>query len=529
MPLAGHPAAASRHVTAPTDATLIASAATSKRVTASAIATAASRSIVDSDPPVSTGTLPFGSVPFGSLVGGSVGVVDVTGSVPVVVAIVVVMSELVVVGNTEPSVLAAESESLPQAVATMVIESTTGTHLRTWEVDICPGYVGPTTERSRVPGRRAGLGRRIRWRAVTVWYVIVGVAGALVVMSTLLSAIQTVIVPRANATRISRITFIGLRRLMDLIAPARRSFAFRDRVMSLYAPLGLVMLPGAWIVLVTLGFGMMQWATGVRPLVDAIFTSGSSVTTLGLIRPEGTDRLAFAVLEAIIGLGLVSLMISYLPTIYSAFNRRETLVGMLEVRAGLPSSPQVLLTRYQRIGWLDAVDVELFPVWEGWFADIEESHTSQSSLVFFRSPQPGRSWITAAGCVLDTAAIVASAFDRPTSGQAAVLLRSGFMSLRRIADFFGIVYDENPEPTDPISIERSEFDELCDSLSAAGIPLKADRDQAWLDYRGWRVNYDAVLLALCALVMAPPAPWSSDRMPTRRPRPRLLRVNRAAR
>ena len=42
--------------------------------------------------------------------------------------------------------------------------------------------------------------------------------------------------------------------------------------------------------------------------------------------------------EAVIGLGLVSLMISYLPTIYGAFSRREALVGMLEVRAGLPPS-----------------------------------------------------------------------------------------------------------------------------------------------------------------------------------------------
>ena len=93
----------------------------------------------------------------------------------------------------------------------------------------------------------------------------------------------------------------------------------------------------------------------------------------------------------------------------------------------------------------------------------------------------------------------------------------------------GIVYDDNPAPTDAISIERVEFDGLCAALEADGIPLKADRDQAWLDYCGWRVNYDAVLLALCSLVMAPPAPWSSDRMPTRRPRPRLLRMNRAAR
>ena len=39
----------------------------------------------------------------------------------------------------------------------------------------------------------------------------------------------------------------------------------------------------------------------------------------------------------------------------------------------------------------------------------------------------------------------------------------------------------------------------------------ADRDQAWRDFAGWRVNYDTVLLAACDLTSAPEAPWSSDR------------------
>jgi hypothetical protein len=40
----------------------------------------------------------------------------------------------------------------------------------------------------------------------------------------------------------------------------------------------------------------------------------------------------------------------------------------------------------------------------------------------------------------------------------------------------------------------------------AGVPLKADLEQAWRDFAGWRVNYDRVLLALAALTMAPHAP-----------------------
>ena len=48
-------------------------------------------------------------------------------------------------------------------------------------------------------------------------------------------------------------------------------------------------------------------------------------------------------------------------------------------------------------------------------------------------------------------------------------------------------------------------------LFGADRALVADREQAWKDFSGWRVNYDAVLLQLSGLVMAPYAPWSSDR------------------
>jgi hypothetical protein len=62
-------------------------------------------------------------------------------------------------------------------------------------------------------------------------------------------------------------------------------------------------------------------------------------------------------------------------------------------------------------------------------------------------------------------------------------------------------------------VERQEFDEVLNQLAAAGLPIKTDREQAWRDFAGWRVNYDRVLILLCGLVMAPRAPWSSDRAP----------------
>jgi hypothetical protein len=89
--------------------------------------------------------------------------------------------------------------------------------------------------------------------------------------------------------------------------------------------------------------------------------------------------------------------------------------------------------------------------------------------------------------------------------------------LRAIGSYFGIGFDPDPSPDDPISVDRAEFDEVLDRLAAAGVPLKPDRDQAWRDFSGWRVNYDHVLIALAGMTMAPYAPWVSDRTPIGRP------------
>ncbi|MBC7876241.1 MAG: hypothetical protein H7Y59_03645 [Anaerolineales bacterium] len=210
---------------------------------------------------------------------------------------------------------------------------------------------------------------------------------------------------------------------------------------------------------------------------------------------------------------MVGLLIAYLPTMYSAFSRREQAVNLLEVRAGSPPSASEMLLRFNRIHGLDKL-TDYWKTWEIWFADVEESHTTLPALVFFRSPRPENSWITSAGAVLDTAALTLSSIDIPYEASAALSIRAGFLALRRIADYFDISHPRDPHyPTTPIAIKREEYDEVIRQLEEAGLPIKADREQAWTDFAGWRVNYDRVLLVLCTLVMAPQTPWSSDRAP----------------
>jgi hypothetical protein len=218
----------------------------------------------------------------------------------------------------------------------------------------------------------------------------------------------------------------------------------------------------------------------------------------------------FAFLEAAIGLGLLGLLIAYLPTIYGAFSRREVQVAQLEVRAGNPPSGVHVLVQAQRMERFHLLD-DFWRAWQLWFTELEETHTSLGVLSFFRSPVGHRSWVTASGAVLDAASLRLAAVDMPFDPEAGICVRAGFFALRAVGDYFGIPYDPDPHPGDMISITKDEFLEACDQLVEAGLPVRADRDAAWFDFTGWRVNYDVPLLSLAGFVMTPYAPWSSDR------------------
>jgi hypothetical protein len=339
--------------------------------------------------------------------------------------------------------------------------------------------------------------------------ILVFAVGATAVLGTLGSAVRTVVLPRGVPARLSSAVFVVVGRVFRLRLRRSADYERRDAVMAGLAPISLMVLVVVWLTITLVGYAAMFWAIGAHPVRAAISDSGSSLTTLGFSQPRDMPSVVLAFTEAGIGLTLLALLITYLPSLYQAFSRRESAVALLEVRADSPPFGAAMLERYARIGWLGGLPA-IWDQWETWFVELEESHTSFAPLVYFRSPQPDHSWITAAGAVLDAASLSASTLRAPDP-DAGLCVRAGYVALRRIADYFAIPYDPEPAPGDPISVAREEYDAVYDRLAAAGIDLVADRDQAWQDFAGWRVNYDVVLITLCAMVMAPYAPWSSDR------------------
>jgi hypothetical protein len=285
--------------------------------------------------------------------------------------------------------------------------------------------------------------------------------------------------------------------------------------MAAFGPIALLTLLFTWLLAVYSAFVLMFLATTTSSFRVALELSGSSLFTLGTANPTrvGPDILTYV--EAGLGLLLLTLLITYLPSIYTAFSRREHGVGLMRTRAGSPPSPTAMLIRLHVIDDDNARLTNLWSQWESWFVDIEETHSSFNILTFFRSPRSSESWVTAAGALLDAASLWLAAVEHGPDPEAHLCIRSGYIALRSIADQFRVAYDPDPAPTDPITISRTEFNEALLRLAQGGVPVIKDWDAAWGAYRGWRVNYDTVLLNLARLVEAPPAPWVSDRSPLR--------------
>src|SRR5207244_12083228 len=100
-----------------------------------------------------------------------------------------------------------------------------------------------------------------------------------------------------------------------------------------FAPVALLVLLGVWVTLILTGYTAMFWGLGGRSLRTAFVLSGSSVLTLGFERPTDLPSTALVFTEAGTGLVMLAMLITYLPSIYGSFSRREIAVTDLEIRA----------------------------------------------------------------------------------------------------------------------------------------------------------------------------------------------------
>jgi hypothetical protein len=358
--------------------------------------------------------------------------------------------------------------------------------------------------------------------------VVAAVIGGLLVLMSVSSVTATLIVTRSLSNRLTRWVDRTVDWAYQLVvgkfadAPGdsdeQRQAAYlrRDRMLATQAAAILLTQLAAWLIVAYVGFALLLWPFATRGVMSAFIDAGSSLFTLGFAVPAGAVPAVIVFLAAATGLVILTLQIAYLPTLYAAFNRRETEVALLNSRGGFPSwGPELLARTHYALGsgtsTLDTMP-ELYTQWERWASDVAESHSTYLPLVRFRSPAALSSWVTALLAVLDSAALFLALSPKAAPEVPARLcLRSGFLCFNRIARAMGFDIPDETEPEPGIGLTYGEFLEAVERMREVDFPIEREPAQAWPEFVGWRVNYERAAYAIAAAVYAVPAKWSGPR------------------
>ena len=285
------------------------------------------------------------------------------------------------------------------------------------------------------------------------------------------------------------------------VADSFDSYEAADRILAAQAPIQLILQIVVWLAVFELGFALLLWPTmGTGGLAGAFALAGSSLCTLGYLAPqrwlEGIGRHR-GPRRSGHGGPADRLPPHALRRLQPARRARD--------HAGLPSrraswGPELLARTHYGLGsGVSAMGQlpELFEDWERWSADVSESHATYLALVNFRSPRPLSSWLTAQLAVLDAAALYLSLVpDAPGAVSARLCLRGGFSCLGTIARARGFAIPEDADPNNGITLTYQEFVDAIDRLASVDFPLERPSEEAWTDFVGWRVNYEAAAYAL---------------------------------
>jgi hypothetical protein len=345
---------------------------------------------------------------------------------------------------------------------------------------------------------------------------VAAVFGSLLIITAGSSVIGTIIVPRPVATWLTRLVDKLVNGTFRLITMHIHVYQRRDRVLAAQAASILIAQLVAWLVIFFVGYALLLWPFVGHGITQAFTTAGPALWEIGSEHESGAAIRTILDTASLTGIITITLQIAYLPTLYSAFNRRETEVTLLNARAGVPSwGPELLARTHFALGsGTSTVDTlpDLYETWERFAADVAESHTTYLPLVRFRSPRQLSSWVIALLAVLDSAALyLALAPKAAPTVPARLCLRSGFQCFTEIARAMNLKVPESPDPAQGLTLKYNDFLKGLATMQKVNFPVEREPEEAWPEFVGWRINYEAAAYAIAEAIDAVPGLWSGPR------------------
>ena len=343
-------------------------------------------------------------------------------------------------------------------------------------------------------------------------HVVAIIAGIVILIAVLLDAFETVVLPR-RVRRQFRITSWFYRNTWvpwAILTSHIKSQTRRESFFGYFGPLSMIVLLGLWACGLIFAFALLQFggghlSTGNEPITFRLllYHSGETFFTLGygdIVPASGFSR-ALSVGEAFMGFAFLGVVIGYLPTIYSAFSRREIEISLLDARAGSPPSAAELLTRAASSPDQRTLD-QLFRDWERWAAEVLESHLSYPVLSFYRSQHSNQSWLGALTVVLDATALVIAGIDGMSTEQARWTFKMARHAVVDLAQVVQARHDSN-------AVERLTAEDLAQirtQLAEKGLRLRSDAE-AEQKLTHLRMQYEPYAIAMAKNLYISLPPW----------------------
>ena len=334
---------------------------------------------------------------------------------------------------------------------------------------------------------------------MSAWIAIILAVALLTIV--LQDAFEVMLLPRRvhRRVRLTRFYFLAAWTAWRGIARHLKSGARRERFLSVFGALSMVVLFTVWASSLIVGFGLLQWtlqATGKSPLTEQFYLSGVTFFTLGYgdIVPHTGAARALSVIEAGCGIGIIAVVIGYLPVLYQLFSRREAHVIQLDARAGSPPTATTMLSRHAEASGLDKLD-DLLREWEIWGSELLESHLSYPMLVYYRSQHDNQSWLAAISAIMDCCALILAGVEDMQPLQARMtfamarqvivemarsfrispsrydggdrLLHTDYLRMEAIFAEAGLHWNGGSETEETLAALRATYEPLLDGLASA--------------------------------------------------------------
>lgn len=355
--------------------------------------------------------------------------------------------------------------------------------------------------------------------------VVQGVFGTVLILATLVDVFQSVVTPRpvAGRLRISRYATRLLWAASRWLAHRTKDGRRREAMLGSFGPAIVLVYLLIWLLFLIVGYGLVvnALADQVRPhpsdLITSMYVAGTSLFTIGFGDYVATTPAArvVALISAATGLGVLALVVTFLFSLYGAFQRREVAVVTLEASAGAPPSGVTLLETYAAAGIVQELPA-LFRRWQDAAAEILDSHLAYPVLAYFRSSHDNDSWISSLGAVMDATTLVLTTID----GTAAPVTPGvkGWAKLSRavlghcIEDM--VIYFRLPDERDA-GVELADYQEARERLALAGYRLRPEAD-GWEAFRRMRAEYAGRVNSLAVYWASPAAQWIGEQAILRR-------------